>query len=412
MMEARASEILFVTGTLDVGGAERHLLQIISRLIQRGWRISLYSLAGEGPLLRDFENAGAAVLLPPFSRRPGPMSWPVRIWRLLVVGTHFLALLVRRRPPIVHMFLPAAYVFAGPLTVVARVPIRIMSRRSLNLYRQERPVVWRIEQYLHRWMMAILGNSLSVVRELRDQEGVPAERLGLIYNGIDPRTPMMPRATLREKYGLPGESLGLVIVANLIAYKGHADLIEALVLAKPRLPLGWRLFVVGRDYGIGGGLKAQAERCGIASNVVFVGPLDDASEIVHACDIGLLVSHQEGFSNAVLEVMAAGRPIIVTDVGGNPEAVVDGESGIVVPPRDPVRLGEAILRLALDRPLRERIGQAALRRVSEHFSLEGSVESYHLLYRTLLTAGTLDPRLVSPPWAAANAGKNTDLSRS
>jgi glycosyltransferase involved in cell wall biosynthesis len=99
----------------------------------------------------------------------------------------------------------------------------------------------------------------------------------------------------------------------------------------------------------------------------------------------MLCSHQEGFSNAVLEGMAASLPMIVTNVGGNAEAVLDGECGIVVPPSDPPRLAEAIARLAKSPELRTAFGGAARRRVTEHFSLESSVEAYDAMYRALLS---------------------------
>jgi glycosyltransferase involved in cell wall biosynthesis len=103
----------------------------------------------------------------------------------------------------------------------------------------------------------------------------------------------------------------------------------------------------------------------------------------------LLCSHQEGFSNAVLESMAAGLPAIVTDVGGNAEAVVDGETGLVVPPHAPARLAEAIVRLANDPALCAELGAAARQRVAKHFSFKQCVSHYDGLYRMLATDATV-----------------------
>ena len=262
-----------------------------------------------------------------------------------------------------------------------------MSRRSLNVYRDSRPFVWRFEQFLHPHMTAILGNSLSVVRELRYDEHVSADRLGLIYNGVRAVPASQSRETCREKLGLPPSALVLVIVANLIPYKGHRDLFQALAIASSRLPASWRLLVVGEDYGAGDGLKALARELKIDNKTSFFGLRSDVSEILAAGDIGLLCSHQEGFSNAIIEGMAAGLPMIVTDVGGNPEAVLDELTGIVVPPRDPARLADALIRLAGDTSLRERFGEAGRARAAEKFSLEQVVGSYDALYRTLLAGG-------------------------
>jgi glycosyltransferase involved in cell wall biosynthesis len=117
-------------------------------------------------------------------------------------------------------------------------------------------------------------------------------------------------------------------------------------------------------------------------------------DLVRAADFALNVSHEEGFSNAVIEGMAAGLPMIVTDVGGNPEAVVDGETGLVVPPRDPVALGEAIAWLAGNREAAAAMGEAGAERVRRTFTIEACVDHYDALYRGLLAgepAGKLAP---------------------
>ncbi len=151
-------------------------------------------------------------------------------------------------------------------------------------------------------------------------------------------------------------------------------------------------------------LQAQAAELGIDRNVVFLDSRNDVPEILNACDIGVLCSHQEGFSNAVLEGMASGLPMIVTDVGGNAEAVLDGECGIVVPPHDPARLADAIVRLANDPSLRIGFGSAGRRRVVEHFALDRSIQSYDALYRALL-AGTMPeniPQVRVTDWLRAS----------
>jgi glycosyltransferase involved in cell wall biosynthesis len=388
-------EILYVIGTLHVGGSERHLSSVSRRLVGLGWKVSVYSLAGTGPLRGELEQGGVAVVVPPVERS-GPASLPVRLVRLAIAASHLFWTMIVRRPGIVHFFLPAAYLTGAPLAALARRPIRVMSRRSLNLYQNGHPFLRRLERGLHRTMMAVLGNSRSVVAQLRDEEGVSPDRLGLIYNGIDAAAFLagIQRAEGRAALDLASNTLALVIIANLISYKGHADLLRALVLAKSRLPSDWRLFIVGRDDGIGDSLRAQAMEAGLDKNVVFLGARKDIPALLSACDVGLLCSHEEGFSNAILEGMAAGLPMIVTDV------VLDGETGLVVPPRDPERLADAIVRLASDPALRAKLGAAARQRIDENFTLERCVDRYDNLYRTLLS-GRLPNDL---PEISVNAG--------
>jgi glycosyltransferase involved in cell wall biosynthesis len=142
----------------------------------------------------------------------------------------------------------------------------------------------------------------------------------------------------------------------------------------------------GRDQGLGSKLKRLIAELEIGPHVQFLGEYSDVATLFAAADFGVLSSWEEGFSNVVLEALAAGLPMIVTDVGGNPEAVRDGSTGLVVPPHDPEALGRAILRLARDAQLREQLGQAGSKYVRENFSMESCVEAHHALYEELLAA--------------------------
>jgi glycosyltransferase involved in cell wall biosynthesis len=142
---------------------------------------------------------------------------------------------------------------------------------------------------------------------------------------------------------------------------------------------------VGRDDGIRGDLQDIAHATGISDRVRFLGVRRDVPRLLAAADVGVLCSHQEGFSNAILECMAAALPMVVTDVGGNGEAVLDGETGFVVPPRDPEALGQAILKLASEPALRTEQGKKARARVEAQFSIQACVSKYDRLYTALLT---------------------------
>ena len=137
-----------------------------------------------------------------------------------------------------------------------------------------------------------------------------------------------------------------MVIANLIPYKGHRELIEGLSHIERELPGDWRILLVGRDHGIRAELEALSTTCGVSHRIRFLGQRSDIPALLAAADFGLLTSREEGFSNVILEGMAAGLAMIVTDVGGNAEAVVHGETGFVVPPRNPKAIGDAILELA------------------------------------------------------------------
>jgi glycosyltransferase involved in cell wall biosynthesis len=307
---------------------------------------------------------------------------------LALTTIHLAFVMLKRRPAIVHFMLPESYLVGGPLAIMMRIPVKVMSRRSLNLY-QGRGLVRIVERYLHRAMNAILGNSLSVIGQLKG-EGVPIGRLGLIYNGIDLSAFANSNAgePLRNSLGIASNALVMCMIANLIPYKGHRDLLDALGQVAAKLPMGWRVLFAGRDDGIGAQLQKQAQRLGIGDNIVFLGARSDVPALLAASDIGILCSHEEGFSNAILEGMAARLPMIVTDVGGNSEAVVDGVTGLVVPAHGLDRLAAAIVKLANSADMRNAFGAAGSERVGEHFAIDRCVVAHDQLYRKLLAGGT------------------------
>ncbi len=388
--DADQLDILFVISSLGIGGTERHVANVSAALKLRGWSVAVYCLAGPGPTGEVLRASSVELLYPPMGRTHGGEFAQRRMFSFILAITHLSLVMMRRRPHIVHFFSPAAYLVGAPLAWLARIPIRIMSRRSLSNYQDKYRFYRSLERKLHRTMTVVLGNSLAVVRQL-SAEGVSRKRLGLIYNGLLESMDETPadRALQRERPGFSAGALTLIIVANLIPYKGHADLIQALALSKSRMPANWRLLIVGRDDGIQSQLQQQIEAAALADHVYFLGSRRDLPALLELSDIGLLVSHQEGFSNAVLENMAVGLPMIVTDVGGNAEAVRHNETGLVVPANDPEQLAEAIVRLSSDPMARARFGEAGRHRVQDHFSFTMCVDNYERLYRALLRGEVL-----------------------
>jgi len=372
-------KILYVIGSLDLGGAERQVSLVAPGLTEYGWEPIIYCLSKRGVQANQVESTGVKVIGPRWEIRAG-QTLVGRVARLIASSAKLFALLLSMRPHIVHFFLPEAYLIGAPIAIAARVPIQVMSRRSLNLYQKKHPILRRIERLLHTRMQLLLANSQAVRDELRDETAgnVPVE---LIYNGV-----ALAQANDSHPAAAHGnsEKLTLIIVANLIVYKGHADLFHALASAAEKLPASWELLCVGRDDGLGPKLTDLSRHLHLDGHIRLLGSRADIATLLASADIGILCSHEEGFSNAILEGMAAGLPMVVTDVGGNAEAVLDQETGLVVPAHDSTALGAAILALASNAELREQMGAAARRRVETHFSLEQCVDRYDALYRGLI----------------------------
>jgi glycosyltransferase involved in cell wall biosynthesis len=368
---------------MEVGGAEKHLLQVSSALAARGQDVTVFSFQPDGPLRPVFEKSGVTVsgFRPPawLSRwltHPRALAWTV-----LLSSSFFLWItLWRVRPRVIHFYLPAAYIIGGCVSFFGPCAIRIMSRRSMNYYQEKHRLFARLERWLHPRMNFVAGNSNAVMEQLAD-EGVDRGRLRLIYNGIDSDAFFRPhlRALTRDELGVSSETLVFVIVANLIPYKGHSDLINAFSLIRKSLPKDWCVLIIGRDDGIQSGLQAMVGDLEMSRHFHFLGQRHDVAALLSGSDIGVLCSHEEGFSNAVLEGMAAGLPMVVTDVGGNAEAVLDGLHGYVVPARSPQRLGEALLRLATDED-RGAMGLLGRCRVQERFSVSACIDAYLKVY--------------------------------
>jgi len=384
----KTDRIRFVIGSLDVGGAEKHLSLVLPMLLTAGFEPVVITLTHKGELADQLETAGIKVYQPPAWVR---YIQRIPVFRMLFGPCITLAYLIftyNSTPARFScLYLPAAYHLGWVAAFLLGEGNRtIMFRRSLNLYQKNRPFIDQLEQFLHKRQLAIVGNSRAVIQELVEKEGVPEAKLTLIYNGINVSHFGIKtgRNALRKNLGISEDETVLCLVANLIPYKGHSDLIDALIGIRDKIQGPWRLLCVGSGIDNREDLTIKVESGGIAGHVEWLGRRNDVPDILATADIGLLVSHQEGFSNAILEGMASGLPMIVTDVGGNSEAIEHGKSGLVVKPHDPDGLGAAILQLMNDKDQAKEYGRAARERVQAYFSLETCVENYKHFLRKVM----------------------------
>jgi len=356
-----------------MGGAERHLVQLLPLLKARGFAVELFVLEQGGEL--EVELTKAEVAISGLPRRSG------RMMHLIAAAAALYRRVRETQPDVLHFFLPEPYLVGAMVAIAAGHRTSIMSRRSLAHYHRYHPWLGRMERMLHRRMAALLGNSRAVVDELAAEVG-DHRRIGLIHNGVTVTQPRDEvRAVQRAVLSIPADAFVMVIVANLFHYKGHVDLLNALGTIASQLPPPWRLVVIGRDEGEGPKLLSQADRLGIADRILWLGERRDVQDILPAADVGLLVSHQEGFSNALIEAAGQGLPMIATAVGGNLDAIADGHSGLLVPPQDPAALAGAILNLATHPQRRREFGHAARERTLGLFSQDACVARYERLYR-------------------------------
>lgn len=366
--------VLVLIPQLEIGGAERHLVNVLPLLQQRSFEITVVTLKSGGvfdSLLR--ENNVPVLSLP--TRKRGPLGLSLTIWSLFWT-------IRALRPDLIHFFLPEAYLLGFPASLGSKAR-RIVSRRSLATYHQKRPGVKILEMLFHRGVDVALGNSAAVTDDLR-REGIPAYKLGLVHSGVHERFSKIRSADDRRDSGFDTNTLVFVCVANFWPYKGHADLIRALAEIDSKVPQKWEVLMVGRDEGSRRELQSIAISLGVAEHLRVIESTEDVSPYLAAADIFVSPSHEEGFSNSLLEAMMAGLPIVATAVGGNLDAIRDGVDGLLVPPQDPQKLGASLLKLALRPDLRSVLARNAQVRARERFGLGACVDKYADLYTGLV----------------------------
>ncbi|MFW0094953.1 MAG: glycosyltransferase family 4 protein [Coxiella endosymbiont of Haemaphysalis qinghaiensis] len=378
--------ILVAISSLDVGGAEKHLLRVLPLLKQRGYNVALYLTNHRGIMYEEMIAADVPVIAPPFceflnklGKIGKPFIYSASIFRLCLV-------IFKYRPSILHFFLLGTYVLGTVSGVMACARCMVMSRRITNEYHKTHPIIARIEPFLHKRMRAILATSLRVRDDLLKKEGVSSNKLGLIYNGvnIDDYQISYNKAAVKYSLCLSDDDLIIINVANLYKRKGQEDLLYALTLIKEKLPKKWKLLCVGRNGGEREMLENLRDRLNLKNHVIFLGQRHDVPRLLGIADVGVLCSHEEGFSNALLECMASSLPMVVTEAGGNTEVVVHQQSGLVVPSKQPQQLGEALLTLIMDEEKRRDYGKAARERILNYFSLQACVDRYDQFYQALL----------------------------
>ncbi len=382
--------ILYIIGSLNLGGSERHLVHLATRLDPTRFQPMICCLVERGPLFARAQASG----VPCVCLDVRLTSQRVRsYWGLAVRLVRLVRLMRRHRIAIVDAYLFLAYAVAIPCAWLARVPIRIAQRRGLHTSKPPVPGRQLLERLVNRLTTQVVANSQAVARDTAQDEGLPAGRIAVIHNGVE--IPDAPSGARGRPPGLP-EGRIVLCVANLISYKGHLDLVAAAADTLPAHP-DVSLVLVG-DGGMRRPIEEAVARHGLQGRVHVLGQREDVPALLAAADLFVLPSHEEGFSNALLEAMARGLPVIATAVGGNRETVEDGVSGLLVPPRDPAALARALGALLGDPAAARHMGQAGRARVAAHFTLDRMVQETEALYEALLRRRGAG-RGTDGPWA-------------
>jgi glycosyltransferase involved in cell wall biosynthesis len=359
------------TGSNEFSGAEQILLRILTGLDRRLWRPVLlhHGDPGLAPLLDAAREAGVELrTVPRVAKRSDLPRLPE------------LVRAIRAERPAVfhaHQTWPLSCKFSILAAALARVPAVIA---TVHLFPELR--MSRSRSLQHRVVTACVDRFIAVSNEVREQLRlhftIPERKVRVIPNGI----PIARYAPAEDapRPALPPGAEGPVVLtaARLGRHKGHGYLIEAA----RRVPRAAFLFVGEGPERTA--LEAQARAAGVAERIHFLGYRDDVPDLLAACDLFVLPSLYEGLPLSIMEAMAAGKPVVATAIGGTDEAVVHGETGLLVPARDPGALAEAIAACLSDRDLSRRFGAAGSERARREFSAEKMVQRITGLYDDVL----------------------------
>lgn len=246
----------------------------------------------------------------------------------------------------------------------------------------------QVKRRLAYRMVSRLQTMVAVSKDLKqflvEKISIPAHKISVVYNGIDitTRAEHHSQEDYRRELGLASDESVIGTVGNLYAVKGHTYLLRALPFVLHVHPRTTFIIVGRGDQEVA--LKEEALHLGIENHVRFLGVREDVQRLLSIMDAFVLPSLSEGLSIALLEAMAAGKPVVATKVGGNPEVVLDGTTGYLVPAQAPHALADSLVKLLTNQSLARQFGESGKQRVLSHFSLSQTVKQYQELYESLL----------------------------
>jgi L-malate glycosyltransferase len=352
--------VLLFTDSFRRGGTERQFVRLVRGLDRSQYDILIACLHRCGPLLSEVESLGVSIVEFPINS-----LYNFRTAKLFVRLVRFL---YREQIQILHAFDFYTSVFAVPAARVAGVPVVLASRRELLNLRS----TWqqRAIRVACRLATRVVVNSRAAGHDLAGLDPVNRRRIEVLPNCINLQEfeSKLPPGEIRRQLGLSSRSSVIGVLGNL---RPEKDLETFLLAARGILDaIPSAEFLVIGDGPAGNKLKCLADDLRLSESVHFLSERSDVPDLLAALDILVMSSYTESFPNALLEAMAMGKPVVATNVGGIPELVEEGQTGFLVPPRDPEAIADRVLCLCRDSARRLQMGRAARARVESTFTVE------------------------------------------
>jgi Glycosyltransferase len=378
--------VLQLIDSFDQGGSEQQAVQL-TRLLKRSGRYDVHvaCLSKRGTLRSKLEEIG-------FTDIP---EFPLDSFydRNAVKQVRRLAAFLRElQISVVHTHDFYTNIFGMAASALAHVPVRIASRRESGKRSSHKRTV---ERGAYRLAHAVVANC-EVVRQQLIDEGVPPDKVVTIHNGLEKEhffDRKSDRETVLRKFGLPtGKGLRFVTsVANLRDVKDYPTFLRAA--AKVRSSIPDSAFLIAGEGQMLDSLRCLAQELELKDEVFFLGRCDSTTELLSLSEVCVLSSRSEGFSNSILEYMAAARPVVATDVGGAREAVTEDETGFLVAAGDHEKMAACIISLLREPERARSMGERGRERAKQKFSSEARLCKSETLYEQLLSNPKTSARL-------------------
>ena len=363
----------YVIDSLRRDGTQTALMNLVNGLAERGYEQRVYCLnnVAHPDVLRFLTDSGAAVVVVGKAQ----LVTLVGLNRIFSEFRHW-------RPHIVQTFLPFADAIGRTLARVAHVPIIVSAVRARNV--EKRWWQFLLDRKTVRWVDRIIFNSKQVIPFALAREGVRPEQAIYIPNGVEvkPQDCLLAARRIRSDLGIAPATNVIGTVGRLHLQKGHRYLLSAFAQVLTEVPDA-ALLIVG-DGPLRGELEAEAGRLGIVRQVYFLGERGDVPDLLCCMDVYVQASLYEGMPNAVMEAMAAGKPVIATEVDGTQELIEDGETGWLVEASDMRTMAERIVYALKNVTEARSVGAAAAQRICRDFSLDNMINAYDQLYQGLV----------------------------
>lgn len=352
------------------GGAEKQIFELSKRLPKDQYNVFVVSMEATGNTPEDLIRSIDCQL---------KIFRVIRIYGLsgLIQGFKFFSFLRQNSIDTIVTYHFGSDIWGTFWGHLAGVRSIMSNRRDMGFWRKWHQVL--AYRLFNRWVNKIIAVTNSVKEMIIENENVPFEKIEVIYNGVEFSHKPVDIRQQRSQLKISEQDIVIMHVANLRPIKGHVYLIEAFAKIAPRFSNA-KLVLIGKDE-LNGELQNLAQKLGVIDQILFLGQRSDVSTLLAIADICVLPSLSEGMSNAILEYMAFGMPVIATKVGGNPELIEDGFNGLLVDKENVPQLAEVMIKLLEDKAKRQLMGKNGLVLVQKKFSMEAMLGQYKKLFQ-------------------------------